>query len=103
MNNKSVLTEIFYLQEESLSCDDKYNHANKQLCDNDEILSTALKNDERLLKSYKAIMDAQDEYEAIAVKEFYALGFKSGFKLAMEIFNINIDYFADWNNYVTKF
>ena len=95
MNKKSILTQIFYLQEEALCCDEKYNHANTQLCENDKIISAALKNDEMLLKNYKAVIDAQDEYEAIAVKEFYGLVFKSGFKLAMEIFNINIDYFAD--------
>lgn len=95
MNKNSVLTQIFYMQQESISCDEKYDHANTQLSDNDDILNAALKNDEKLLECYKAAMDAQDEYEAIAVKDFYTLGFKSGFKLAMEIFNINIDYFAD--------
>ncbi|MDE5602276.1 MAG: hypothetical protein K2J16_07250 [Clostridia bacterium] len=92
---ESILTQIFNHQQESINLNGKCDQINAKLENNEKILTDALKNDEKLLKSYKAAMDAQEEYEAIAVKDFYTLGFKSGFKLAMEIFNINIDYFAD--------
>ena len=88
---QSILTEFFHIQSEELSCGEKYKNANTKLADNDEYVTKALKDNPVLLAHYNAVTDALDEYDAIAVKDFYDMGFKAGFALAMEIFDVKIN------------
>ena len=87
---QSILSEIFHFQCEDFRCGEKYKEVNKKLADNDEYISNALKDNPVLLEHYNAVTGALDEYDAIAVEDFYELGFKSGFTLAMEIFNVKV-------------
>ncbi len=83
------------MENENLPNDEKYDRSNTLLADNDELITAALRDKPELLAHYKAFCDAQDEYEAISVKEFYSVGFKRGFKLALEIFDVKLPVYFD--------
>ena len=88
MNKNTPLAEIFFMQLDSKSCDSRYTEVNKKIGDEDEYMTNALKDNQEILKHYTAMTDALDEYNAIETEEFYMEGFKFGFKLAMEIFEV---------------
>ena len=86
---KSILTDIFHFQMEEHHCGEQYKDVNNKLTEYDDFMTKALKDNKELLDHYNLMTNALDEYDSIAVKDFYELGFKSGFCLALDIFDIN--------------
>ena len=84
MNNISIISYLFYMTNENHRCDARYKKVTDKLCKNDNYMSEALKDNSDLLNHYEAVKDALDEYDAIAVKDYFEMGFKSGLRLALE-------------------
>ena len=86
MENKSSIDQIFFMQLSDKTCDSRYKEVNAKISEIEDYMQNALKDNKELLEHYNAMTAALDEYDAIAVQDFYIEGFKFGFKLAMDIF-----------------
>lgn len=90
MKRESLIEEIYDLKAnyEDIVNNKKLNELDSHIIDLDNKIRVGLADNKIMLDNYKTVFASLEDYSDLNALETYIEGFKYGFKLAMEIFDL---------------
>lgn len=90
MKRESLIEEIYELKSnyEDIVNNKKSSELDSHIIDLDSKIRDGLADNKIMLENYKTVFSSLEDYADLNAHESYIEGFKYGFKLAMEIFDL---------------